>query len=116
MEDTVVADQSPSLYDVNGRRIERGSVIEKVEANFNGDRSRGVVVRVYEEGDKAPWYKPIGVGDFEVSQSAQTSTFSCKGGTWRHVPDEDLSYRDRYRGYLASERPDDESELSLIHI
>ena len=111
MTDAAATRQSAPMSGLD-EPIRAGDVIEKIEVDEFGERLRGVVEHVYGPGEQVPAILPIHTGDIRVRTGAGRWTGSNKFSSWRHVPREDQTHRERIEGWLAIPAYDmDENEL-----
>lgn len=100
------------MLDADGKRIDVGSVLVDIE----DPKRRGVVVRIYTQEDRDNGIQvvgPVAVGDMEIARGPGDVTFSCQYDKWRHVPDEEQTYTERFRSSMAAGfQPDENMALN----
>lgn len=102
-------------------RFRVGDVVCRVER----PEDRGVIVRIWREGDRCFSVMPVRVGDLEIRTRSGCSTVSNRYSDWQHIPRNEQTLEERvrrvalrYDPYVRDDGflPDDESLGGLLMV
>lgn len=91
---TYTVTKTVNIADADGAAIREGSVLQHII-----EPDRGVVIRISRVGDKPATFLDQ-VGDIGIRTSVGCTRFTNQYSQWRHIPQNQQTYEERYWSWL----------------